>query len=184
MYVLGMEGDVVVADLLDDPSGKSRWAPVLGFAAGVVVLAAFVGLFLCRPSGPAPVAEPGRVLEPAGPVAAPVAAAPVRRPEQPGLHIRATGRTKVSSVGPAPEPPPMVVADDPVPTYRRGGVPIHVAVDPNAPQRTVPTGRESRRQGGVTYREAVSGDRDPLLPFGSGSGDGGTSGRGASFSRQ
>ena len=73
-----------------------------------------------------------------------------------------------------------------MPRYSRGGgggAPIYVAADPNAYQRE--PDRRERPQSGVTYREAVSGDRDPLLPFsGSGHRSEGSSGRGASFSRQ
>ena len=103
-----MEGDVL--DLRDDPSEKWSWAPLVGFVAGAVPLFAFAGfMFLGRQAPPAP--APAAVLAPAEPPP-PAPVAPVRRTAEANLHIKATGKTKVSTVGPAAEPPPMVVPED------------------------------------------------------------------------
>ena len=175
-----MEGDVL--DLRDDPSGKWGWAPLVGFVAGAVPLLAFAGfMFLGRNAAPEPPPPPAALLAPADPQP-PVAVAPVRRADPANLRIKPTGKTKVSTVGPAPEPPPIVVADgDAWAGYPRGGgASIYVAEDPNASRREPE--RDNRRQGGVTYRDAISADRDPLLPFGgSGHRSEGSSGGGAQF---
>jgi hypothetical protein len=96
------------------------------------------------------------------------------------VAIKSTGKTKVSTVGPAEEPPPFVVPDD-SPSYG----PRVYSPENETPQSAPPPPREQvrRPEPGVTYREAVSSDPDPLLPIRSGGG-GSTTSRNSRVSRR
>jgi len=83
------------------------------------------------------------------------------------LEIKPTGRSRPSTVGPAPEPPKMVVVDGPAPGYRDPyfGAPLYQA--PNYYERRCYAHASCRGYSGCQYGYGSSYRRgEPLIPFG------------------
>lgn len=164
--------------MINEPTQKSGWNPYVTYAAVVLPLAGAVGAIAWvqhRRSTPPP-EPPVAVVAPPPPM--PVVPPPAELKPMGGMiNIKSTGKSRVSTVGPAPEPPEVIVTDPPPGragrVYRGGGAVLHsggeTAPPPSSPRTSQPP------RDGLTYRETVNNDTDPLLPFGPKSSEGSTS---------
>jgi len=165
--------------VINEPTQKSGWNPYVTYAAVVLPLAGAVGTiaWVQHRRSPAPPPEPpvAVIAPPPMPVVPPPAEL---KPMGGMINIKSTGKSRVSTVGPAPEPPEAIVADPPPGrggrVYRGGGPVLHSGGEsaPPPPSSSRPT---SPPRDGLTYRETVNNDNDPLLPFGPQSSEGSTS---------